>query len=263
MNVLTSEQINHFRTFGFLVLPQLLTPEEAAEMKREADGIMAEARGGKPLDLKATQPLQPFFERGPFLRQIVEDDRIHGMAEDLLGPDFTLCSTEGNLHVGDTPWHGGHGDETDLLLTVKTCFYLDPLRVETGCLRVIPGTQRVQDPDPFAILRGRDTDPKFRPFGLRPSEIPSVPLESDPGDVVIFTEDLLHAAFGGSPGRHQHAVNYMVNPKTETQIAHIKKLHHEFTYGLRPARSFIDSDRPRLRRLVSRLVELEFETSDV
>ena len=46
--MLTPEQIDHFETFGFLVLRQLFTPEEAAIMKREAIEIFDEVRGGKP-----------------------------------------------------------------------------------------------------------------------------------------------------------------------------------------------------------------------
>jgi hypothetical protein len=263
MNVLTPGQVNHFRTFGFLVLRQLLTPDEAAAMKHESEEIMSELRGGKPVDPKNRQPVQPFFERRPFLRQVVEDDRIYGLAEDLLGEDFTLCGTEGNLHVGDTPWHGGNGDQTDLILIAKVCFYLDPVRKETGCLRVIPGSQRAYDPDPYSTLREGNREADFRPFGVLPSEIPSIPLESDPGDVVVFTEDLLHAAFGGSVGRHQHAISYMENPKTEKQEDHIRALSSSYKYALHPARSFIESDRPRLRRLVSRLMELGCESYDV
>ena len=49
----------------------------------------------------------PFFELNPRLQWLIEDDRIYALGEDLLGPDFVLNATEGNLHVGDTQWHGG------------------------------------------------------------------------------------------------------------------------------------------------------------
>ena len=105
--MLTSNQAAHFHAFGFLVLRQLLTPDEVAEMKREADQIMTEQRGGRPFDPTQVQAVQPFFERRPFLAQLVEDDRIYSLGEDLCGPDFILDGTEGSLRVGDTPWHGG------------------------------------------------------------------------------------------------------------------------------------------------------------
>ena len=40
--MLTPGQIAHFETFGFLVLRQLFTPDEAATIKREADDIRGE-----------------------------------------------------------------------------------------------------------------------------------------------------------------------------------------------------------------------------
>ena len=105
--MLTDDQKQFFDAFGFLALPGLLTRVEAATMERESEEIMAEARGGTAFDGRKWQPVQPFFERRPFLRSLIGDDRILGIAEGLLGPDYFLIGTEGNLHVGDTPWHGG------------------------------------------------------------------------------------------------------------------------------------------------------------
>jgi len=42
-----------------------------------------------------------------------------------------------------------------------------------------------------------------------------------------------------------------------------KSLYERWQYGLRPAQSYVDSDRPRIKRMVSRLVEWGFETSKV
>ena len=41
------------------------------------------------------------------MASLMSDDRIYGIGEDLLGPDFVLDGTEGHQHVGDTHWHGG------------------------------------------------------------------------------------------------------------------------------------------------------------
>ena len=260
--MLTSEQIAHFETFGFLVLRQLFTQEEVAIMKRESVEIFDEVRGGKPFTGEAWEAVQPFFERRPFLSRVPEDDRIYNIGVDLLGPDFILEGTEGNLHVGDTRWHGDPPDEASVRHP-KITFYTEPVTRETGCLRVIPGSHRSGPPDPYAILRGRNDGPDFRPFGLAPSEVPSYPIESRPGDVVVFTENVLHAAFGGKAGRHQHAMSFMPNPKTDDEVAYLRNLYDGYRYALHPAESYVSSERPRLRRMVSRLVELGFETSKV
>jgi hypothetical protein len=169
--MLTKEQIAHFQTFGFLVLRQLFTAEEAVLMKREAEEIFAEERGGGPFTGEATEYVQPFFERRPFLFSLMDDDRIYDIGVDLLGADFVLDQTEGRLRVEPTPWHGGEGSKSGLGW-IKIGFYLDPLTRDTGCLRVVPGSHLRADPDLMAPLRGRNGDPEFRPFGMSPAEIP-------------------------------------------------------------------------------------------
>ena len=255
--MLTPGQIAHFETFGFVVLRQVFNAEEVAIMKREADEIFAEDRNGGP-GSDTTQGVQPFFELKPFLSTLVEDDRIYEIGLELLGPDFLLGQTEGRSRAGDTPWHGGEVYE---LGTVKINFYLDELKKDTGALRFVPGSHKYPDPDHYELLRPRNDDPDFRPFGVNPSQVPCYAAETHPGDLVVFTENVLHSSFGGVLGRHQHAINFMENPKTDEQVAHIKSLYKRWKYGLRPAEYYVNSDRPRIRGMVSRLVELGFETS--
>ena len=260
--MLTRGQIDHFYTFGFIVLPQLLSPDEIAIMKRESIEIFDEARNGMPFDGKQRQMVQPFFEWRPFLSSLVEDDRIYGIGESLLGPDFFLMSTQGDIHVGDTQWHGADLDSEPphqlfAQQSVKVAFYLDPLDKETGCLRVIPGSHRRPFSEHLQVLKGSHNE---MPFGVSGPEMPSVALESRPGDVIVFTESLFHGAFGGEAGRYQHAINFMAPPVTEEQEAWLRRLYEGWTYALHPAETFVNSDRPRIRRLVSRLMDMGFET---
>ena len=261
--MLTRGQIGHFSTFGFLFLRQLLSPDEIAIMKRESVEILDEARNGKAFDGKQRQPVQPFSEWRPFLSSLVDDDRIYGIGESLLGPDFFLIGTEGNLHVGDTQWHGvdldgDYGGSPHVIEAVKIAFYVDPLDKETGCLRVIPGSQRRPFSDHLQVLKGSHSE---LPFGVSGTEMPSVALECQPGDVIVFTESVFHGAFGGESGRHQHAISFMAPPVTEEQEAWLRRLYDGLEFALHPAETFVNSDRPRIRRLVSRLVDMGFETS--
>ena len=260
--MLTSGQIAHFETFGFLVLRQLLSQDEISIMKRESVEIFDEERGGTPYIGGESEAIQPFLERRPFLSKLVDDDRIYNIGVDLCGPDFVLASNGGALHVGDTPWHRDASLETPIK-DAQINFYTQPLTRDTGCLRVIPGSHHLASPDSLALLMDRSEDPDFMPFGVRPSEIPGYAVESQPGDVVVFTESLAHASFGGEAGRHHYGMNFIANPKTDEQTAYIKSLYKSWKYGLRPAESYVNSDRPRIRRMVSRLVELGFETSKV
>ena len=75
----------------------------------------------------------------------------------------------------------------------------------------------------------------------------------------VFTEEILHSAFGGHEGRHQHAINFMENPKTESKVRDVLKLYNDANYSLRPSESYVDSDSPRIRRLVAKNLEMGFD----
>jgi ectoine hydroxylase-related dioxygenase (phytanoyl-CoA dioxygenase family) len=141
--------------------------------------------------------------------------------------------------------------------------YLDKATKDTGALRVIPGSHRHGSPDLFEVLRPRIDEPDFRPFGLAPTEVPCWPLETEPGDVLVFTESLLHGSFGGPPGRHQLSVSFVANPTTDDQEKQMLAFYAKTKYSFRPSTSYINSDRPRIRRMVSKLVEWGFEHTEV
>ena len=261
--MLTLGQIAHFHTFGFLVLRQLFSAEEMRIIKMESDTIFDEVRGGKPFTAEARQCVIPFFERRPFMSKLADDDRIYNIGVDLLGPDFVLDCTEGNLHVGDTIWHCQQPGEFPLS-NIKIALYPEPVSIDSGCLRVIPGSHIPGSPDLLEPLRSSYKHPDLKIFGVIPSQIPSYAFESQPGDVIVFTEAILHAAFSGKSGRQQHAISFFANPKTEEEVSFIRRQYIRTKGGsYRPSLSNINSDRPRIRRMVSRLVELGFETSNV
>ena len=53
------------------------------------------------------------------------------------------------------------------------------------------------------------------------------------------------------------------NPTSEQEVRDLRKMHDQFKWSLHPSESYVNSDRPRIRRMVSRLVELGFETLPV
>ena len=260
--MLTEEQVAHYETFGFLVLRQVLSEEETEALREASLSTLQALRGGRPYTGKESHDVMPSFERDPLLTALIDDDRIHQIPESLLGPDFFLDGTEGHLRMGDTPWHGAM-EFTEGIGHIKATMYLDPVAKDTGCLRVIPGSHRWGSPDYLEVLRPRTDDPGFRPFGMPPTQIPCWPLETEPGDVVVFTERLLHGSFGGDPGRHQICASFVANPVSEDEEREMVAFYRKAKFSYHPARSYINSDRPRIRKMVSKLVELGFEPYDV
>jgi len=260
---LTRDQVDFFETFGFIVFHQLFNQDEVATMLRESEEIMSEKRGGRPFDGKQWQAVQPFFERKPYLHSLITEPRLLAIADGLLGKDdYFMEVTEGNLHVGNTAWHGGFGS-AELIPSIKVGFYLESLTRETGALRFIPGSHKGDISERLNRISDRIDDPDTKVWGVSPDEVPSYAVESNPGDVVAFKEDTYHGAWGGHPGRHQHAINYMQLPKTDEQMAEIRGHYERSTYSFHPVKQNLESDDPILRRLQQPMVDWGFEIQSV
>ena len=204
---LSAAQKQSFATFGFLALPGLL---------KDVIGEIIEAfeqvwpRCNRTHEGKERSMIVPFIDQHARLCALLDDPRIEGLVGGLLGDDFNYLGSDGNYYVGDTAWHSDRW--TRELSWVKVAFYLDPVGRETGCLRVIPGSHH---PDHFVRKMGINVNTAAEQFGVAPSEFPgSIALESDPGDVVIFTHDLYHASFGGGKRRRMFTMNCTRHAKT-------------------------------------------------
>ena len=257
--MLTPEQISHFEAFGFLLLPQLFTSNEVALMRREAISLLDEAREGRPFDGSKTQTVMPFFERRQSIIGLLEDDRIYGTVEDLLGPAFVLALTEAHLSVGDTHWHGDHRTR-GVLPNVKMGVYLESVTKDSGCLRVIPGSHRSPLFESLEPMKLQHDDPSAMPLGVLGPDMPCVALESEPGDLVVFLEEVYHAAFGGRTGRPRIALNFEAAPTTDDQIDNMRTEYAKTVWMYRPASSLLESGQPRLRDMVTPLLDLGFDT---
>ena len=253
--MLTDEQVAHFRAFGFLAQRDVFSADEMKGIRRDFDEVMAEERKGAPFLGQETQTVLWFVEHRPSLARLAEDDRIYNAIEQLLGPEFLWVLSDGNLYVGDTQWHGGDGSPR-ALQHVKVTIYPDPVARDTGCLRVIPGSHRPEYQKHLKVLKEQFDDPGKRPFGLAGPEVPAHALASRPGDVVFFSEDLWHSSFGGGAGRRMFTLIYYSNPTTAEQVQYLRDSHQTAVAMFRPHDTFLNSDRPRIRGMVQRYVEL-------
>jgi hypothetical protein len=261
--VATVEQVRFFETFGYLVLGQAFSADEMATITSEFDEGLAEGRRGRPFDGKSRQIVYALVERR--LPWVLEDDRIYGTLEQLLGPNFTWIGSDSNLYVGDTRWHPDN-NRTDMPYeTLKVALYLDPVGPDTGCLRVIPGSHRPELHEALRPLR-EERDLDRSPFGVPQREIPSVALISEPGDVVVFNHRTYHAAFGGAVGRRMFTMNFAAEPTTADAKDHLRTL---YGFNIDTQRKivgrddvgiyddqFLQSERPRLKQLAGPLVEM-------
>ena len=257
--MLTAAQKSHFEAFGFLFLRQAFSADEIGEITREADAIWERERKGRPFG-EEEQHLVRFVEQSPPLTRYVDDDRIVGGVRDLLGPDFLWAGSEGNVTMQGS--HGWHADrptesEEELAFTrLKINIYLDPVTMETGALRVLPGSHQLSFHRSLNALNEThqemgDNDPLATPYGVPGPEVPFSPFESQPGDAVYFNQSLFHAVFNGFPGRRYIALKFAAQPTSEV---HFRLLSETGGFDFEPASGFAASDRPEVRAMADRLV---------
>ena len=261
IDLVTSEQVLHFKTFGFLVLRELLSADEVNSVQTEFDAVWLRASDGQPWSGEKTESCQPFCETSAPLTKLAGDDRIHGTIEQLLGTDIIWGASSGVRFVGDSSWHA---DDYDGLLktypAIKAVMYLETVEKDTGCLRIIPGSHHRSFNKPLRPLDEQNLNPGLTPFGVSGPNTPGYPMETRPGDVLFFDTRAYHGAFGGNPGRSNIQMVYFPEPADDDEIEILRKVYHQTQFHLRVPESFLNSDQPRLKTMASKLVELGFET---
>ncbi|MBI3971609.1 MAG: phytanoyl-CoA dioxygenase family protein [Chloroflexi bacterium] len=165
----TRAQIEQFHEQGFLIVENVLTPDEVEVMRARAEEI---ARGELPENSRIRRQVEPAVERG---EQAADDyeaslrkmaglalagdevfaaharrPRIVEIIQALMGPDLTLYQDQLFMkppRVGSRqPYHqdqpaGFHIDPPEHLTTCWTA--LDESTEENGCLRYLPGSHKL------------------------------------------------------------------------------------------------------------------------
>ncbi len=214
--MLTDTQLQHFRTFGFVILRGLFTAHEVeilrAEYEAELDRVYAHA----PFTGETRYWAMMLHPRTPLFASLLEDDRFCSVAEQLYGTDVLGIGADANRYVGDTRWHPDHhADPERDCYGIKFAFYLDPVDAASGALRVIPGSHGRAFHD---RIRG-----SLESLDLAVADVPAYVCASCPGDVVAFDMRCWHASHGGAAGRRMCTCVYYHNPRGAAEEAAVRE----------------------------------------
>jgi hypothetical protein len=213
---LSEQQKRHFDTFGYLVLPGLLADdipwitEEFEAVFRDRDVVH---------DGTKRSCIVPFIDQRERLSTLLDHPRLQALIGGLLGEEFNYLGGDGNYYSGDTSWHSDGFHRVGQFL--KVALYLDPVTRDTGCLRVIPGTHRLEAEGGVhggVPWEARQAGKSRELWSIEQREVPCVALESQPGDVVAFNHNLMHASFGGSAKRRMFTLNCCRRCETAVEI---------------------------------------------
>jgi ectoine hydroxylase-related dioxygenase (phytanoyl-CoA dioxygenase family) len=137
---LSSQQIEQYRSNGFLSGLSIATDLEADEIRQHFDGLeQAEGTDKAQIGL-----LDRHFDQ-PFIYDLATSPAILDAIEQILGPGFQLLATHFFCkYGGGEKFVAWHQDVTYWQLdppTALTVWYaVDDSSVENGCMRVIPGS---------------------------------------------------------------------------------------------------------------------------
>jgi hypothetical protein len=185
-----------FRTFGFDVLRQFFDPQPlAAEIEQVMrDGLVTDASRGSEVHF---QYVPMMSAKTPVSLSLL--DRVEALASALLGGSVLPTRAKGVRYSGNTPWHT---DSASPLTSIGFLAYLEPLRAEDGALRVLPGSHHPDFRDALCALGVN---------GAADTSLPAQVVLTEPGDLILLNEHLLHASFGGGI-RRQWRVDFVQAP---------------------------------------------------
>jgi ectoine hydroxylase-related dioxygenase (phytanoyl-CoA dioxygenase family) len=211
---LSSQQVDFFETFGFLVFPGLLK-DDIDWIRQEFEAVFTDH--GLVHDHVRRTCVVPFIDSREKLSTILDHPLVEGIAASLLGDDFNYVGSDGNYYSGDTPWHSDGFHTVGRF--IKIALYLDPVKGDTGALRVIPGSHRVDLENSWGARHARSSHDRW---GIEQNQVPAIALDSAPGDVVAFNHNVMHAAFGGASQRRMFTLNCCRHCETPEEIADLK-----------------------------------------
>ena len=261
--MITPQQNARFQTFGFIHLPQQFSAEEMEAVTREADSLWEDQRGGGP-PTGQNQVIIDIVEKGEVMTKMLVDDRIWGTVEALLGPGFVWNGSGGSLSFSGVTGKGVHHWHTDRpnephANTYGFHLYLDKVTADTGALRVIPGSHKPSLHDELLYLNEQADDTSMRLFGLGPTDMPGVAIESDPGDIVFFSQKIYHGVYGMQSGRRFLKLRFAGKLETDEQIVSFMRYNRR-GHIFRPDDAYVTSDHPRIRAMVDPLLQLATRT---
>ena len=211
--ILAADQVRLFVDEGFLLLPNLVTPDEVAELRADT---VALARGQYPCeslkpmpadlsDQEVTERLlcihQPHYV-SPVIERYVRHERICAVLSQITAAhlphwDGSVKCMQSMLFVKPPGFQGQAWHQDEIYIPTRdrsligAWIALDDATVENGCLWVIPGSHRSGylypqrphgKPDEF--------DVSAESYGF--NESTAVPVEVPVGSVVFFNGYLLH-----------------------------------------------------------------------
>ena len=213
---------------GFLSPVRIFTSDEAAQLR---GAIEAEEQQRGPIFREdRPRPGDPFQGSYRFkshllfkwLADAIRDPRLLDVIEPLTGPDILCWTTHWFIKeagsVNYVSWHQDSnywGVETDKLVTAWLA--LSPATVESGCIRLLPGSHRGPDLDHVDTWEAENMLTRGQTI-MNVDETKTVNLELDPGEIALFDYRLAHASDPNQSSDRRIGIGIRYMPTSARQV---------------------------------------------
>ncbi|TFG59101.1 MAG: hypothetical protein E4H32_10650 [Nitrospirales bacterium] len=212
--LLSPQQIHFFETFGFLKIPGLFA-NDIDEIIGGFEDLFGNQdqpvwETNEALHGDARRVIIPgFIEQSPRLAPLQHDPRVAGIVQSLVGREYKWASSDGNLFYCESYWHPDTYAAPLHEYHIKLSFYLDDLSGNSGAIRIIPGTHLHKQTFARTLLRDfKDPAKVTELFGVAGRDIPSITVESTPGDLIIWNFRTIHGSYNGGERRRLFSLNF-------------------------------------------------------
>jgi len=201
---LSKDQINFFHTFGFILFKGLFL-ENIADILNSFDEVFKLKTNKQNFNLEDVDRLciPQFIDSHNDLASLIDDERIIGIGESILGKNFNYMGSDGNYYNSNTSWHSDGWASN--ILHIKLAFYLDHLKHDKGCLKVLPGSHYINDK--YSNDLNISFTKKNSYLNKLGADIPGISIETEPGDLICFNHNLKHSSYGGGSKRRMFTIN--------------------------------------------------------
>ena len=220
MNTVLMEELETVREpyerDGYVVVRNVLNQELVEEARAHIDWLLQRHPGIRPEQLHNN-----LMQDDPFWVRLVADQRLLDVAERFVGPNIALFASHyiaKRPHDGQAVlWHQDGGFwPLEPMEVVTLWLSLDTVTPENGCLRVIPGTHKLELQ---AIHERTDVDNVLgAEMDLsQVDETKAVNIILEPGDVEIHHPNLIHGSHANTSPNWRRGLTIRYIP-TSTRI---------------------------------------------
>lgn len=208
-----------FEQGGYAVVRNVIDADLIDEARRHVDWLISKNPDRRPEWL--SEDLMP---HDPFWLRLVSDDRLLDVVEQFVGPDIALFASH---HIAKPPHDGQpvlfHQDGAywplEPMKVVTIVLWLDDTCSENGCLRVIPGTHRLE----LQETRERKDIPNVLDYTIDEGaydESAAVDLELQAGDISLHHPHVIHGSNANTTNGWRRGLNIQYIP-TATRITEL------------------------------------------